>query len=182
MILSVLLILSLIFATVVIHLEGLWFIRSNARRLANSPRLGLSALVLMSLALHVIEIILYGVVYLVSDRYLNIGSFSGSDKFDTMQYFYFSAETFTALGYGDVLPTGDLRLIATAEPLNGLTLISWSGAYTFVAMQRFWVDRVTTARGGRPAPARPPAPAGVKVTVKPRPRPAKPPEPPKPPA
>lgn len=40
---------------------------------------------------------------------------------------YFSAETFTTLGYGDVVPHGDLRLLAGIEALNGLLLIGWTG-------------------------------------------------------
>jgi len=37
-----------------------------------------------------------------------------------------------------VVPTGDLRLVAGVEALNGLLLIGWSASYTFIAMERFW--------------------------------------------
>jgi len=53
---------------------------------------------------------------------------------------YFSAETYTSLGYGDVVPTGPLRTLAGVEALNGLLLIGWSASFTYVAMQRFWGD------------------------------------------
>ena len=54
---------------------------------------------------------------------------------------YFSAETFTSLGYGDVVPTGPLRALPGFEALNGLLLIGWTASYTYVAMQHFWRDR-----------------------------------------
>jgi hypothetical protein len=52
--------------------------------------------------------------------------------------FYFSAETFTSLGYGDIRPSGPLRLLAGAEALNGLLLIGWSACFAYISMERFW--------------------------------------------
>ena len=49
-------------------------------------------------------------------------------------------EALHSLGYGDVVPSGDLRLLAGMEALNGLLLIGWSASYTFIAMERFWKD------------------------------------------
>jgi hypothetical protein len=51
---------------------------------------------------------------------------------------YFSAETYTSLGYGDVVPHGDLRLLAGMEALNGLLLIGWTASYTYISMERLW--------------------------------------------
>ncbi|MGH9929827.1 MAG: potassium channel family protein, partial [Pyrinomonadaceae bacterium] len=53
---------------------------------------------------------------------------------------YFSTETYTSFGYGDVIPSGDLRMVAGVEALNGLLLIGWSASYTYIAMVRFWSD------------------------------------------
>ena len=50
----------------------------------------------------------------------------------------FSAESYTSRSYGDVVPTGAVRLLAGAEALNGLLLIGWSASYTYIAMERFW--------------------------------------------
>ena len=38
--------------------------------------------------------------------------------------------SFTSLGFGDIVPTGAVRLLAGAECLNGLLLIGWSASYT----------------------------------------------------
>jgi hypothetical protein len=51
---------------------------------------------------------------------------------------YFSAETYTSVGYGDVVPVGHVRLLAGIEALNGLVLIGWTASYTYIAMERFW--------------------------------------------
>jgi hypothetical protein len=55
-----------------------------------------------------------------------------------MNCLYFSAETFTSLGFGDVTPVGPIRLLAGLEALNGLLLIGWSASFTYIAMERFW--------------------------------------------
>jgi len=52
-----------------------------------------------------------------------------------LDYFYFAAETYSTLGYGDVVPTAQLRLIASIEPLNGLMLLAWSGSFLFILIQ-----------------------------------------------
>lgn len=146
MLIAVLIILVLCVVTVMIHMEGLWYMRRNLRWVVDNPRLGLVTVVLLLLALHVIEISFYAVGYIAADLWFDIGNFADEKGFDTLSYFYYSAVTFTAVGYGDILPTGVIRLIAAAEALNGLTLISWSGAFTFIAMQRFWSDRLTELR------------------------------------
>ena len=51
---------------------------------------------------------------------------------------YFSAETCTSLGSGDLTPNGPVRLLAGVEALNGLLLIGWSASFTYISMGRFW--------------------------------------------
>ncbi len=52
--------------------------------------------------------------------------------------FYFSTETFTSLGFGDMMPVGPIRMLAGIEALNGLLLIGWSASYLYIAMERYW--------------------------------------------
>jgi hypothetical protein len=42
---------------------------------------------------------------------------------------FFSAETFTSVGYGERVPVGVMRIPAIAESLNGLMMLGWSGSY-----------------------------------------------------
>jgi hypothetical protein len=69
------------------------------------------------LALHSIEIWAYAFLYEVVA------------EFDTLETsLYFSATTFTTLGFGDVTLDPGRRLIAGTEGLIGLILIGWSTA------------------------------------------------------
>ena len=67
-------ILGLALATIFIHLEGLWYVRRIPGLLREYPRLALMSVVMLSLCLHVIEIAVYGGVYLTADRFLDIGT------------------------------------------------------------------------------------------------------------
>jgi hypothetical protein len=83
--------------------------------------------------------------YFYLNDVLALGSFSGSftDEFST--YLYYSTETFSSLGFGDILPHGAVRLVTGIEVLNGLLLIAWSGSFVFILMQRYWkIDSRTT--------------------------------------
>jgi hypothetical protein len=87
---------------------------------------------------HILEIILYGAAYYFLRDKLGLGSFTGQfiDSFPT--FVYFSAETYTSVGFGDIIPTGPLRFVCGIEALNGLLLIGWSASFTYVFMEHFW--------------------------------------------
>ena len=53
-----------------------------------------------------------------------------------------SAETYSSLGYGDIYPLGDIRLLASITPLIGILLLGWSGAFLFslFAVNFFFTD------------------------------------------
>ena len=48
--------------------------------------------------------------------------------------------TLTTVGFGDVVPEGPIRMIASAEALLGLALITWSASFSYLQMQRVWRD------------------------------------------
>jgi hypothetical protein len=49
---------------------------------------------------------------------------------------YFSAITFSTLGYGDIVPPKEWRLLAGLEGINGFMLVGWSTAYLVSAGMR----------------------------------------------
>lgn len=149
MLITWLYILTLAAATILIHLEGLWLLRTMPRYFEDAPRLGVLSVVMTCLMLHVVEISLYAIGFMTADQWFAVGQFNDEKSLDLMAYFYYSAITYTAVGYGDILPSGDIRLLAAAESLNGLLLIGWSGAYTFIAMQKLWSDRALAKREAR---------------------------------
>jgi Ion channel len=55
---------------------------------------------------------------------------------------YFSMETFTTLGYGDITLEKNWRLLSSFEGANGLLMFGWSTALVFAAVQ--WIYRTRT--------------------------------------
>lgn len=138
MIQTLLFAIALLVSTVWIHAAGLGLLRLKIQRRSISGHLTLAITVLLILVLHIIEIGMFAAAIWFLNFVVDIGEIVGAREFSAMDYFYYSAETFTALGSGDLTVTGGLRLIAAIEPLNGLVLIAWTGAFTYWAMEHYW--------------------------------------------
>jgi hypothetical protein len=130
--------LFLLVATTFIHYEVLRLLTAALPALRIRPRLQLIFVILGAFGAHFMEILLYGGAYWLLATVFHIGSMGDPGPLPFTRCLYFSAETYTTLGYGDVLPHGDLRLLAGLEALNGMLLIGWTASYTFLSMERFW--------------------------------------------
>jgi hypothetical protein len=130
--------LLLLVATTVIHYEVLRLLTAALALLRIEPRVKLIVVIVAAFGAHATEILLYGLAYYLLATHLGRGSMGETDMLTFARCLYFSAETFTSLGYGDVVPHGDLRLLAGMEALNGLLLIGWTTSYTYISMERFW--------------------------------------------
>jgi hypothetical protein len=139
-------------ATVLVHYEALRLISLYIGRSSLRPRARVLVVLFGTVLAHLLEIGLYAFVSWFADAVLDIGGLGGPGAAKYVTYFYFSAETYTSLGMGDLRPTGVLRLITSLEVLNGLILIGWSTSFTFLAMSRLWDLHATVAS---PAQARP---------------------------
>jgi hypothetical protein len=95
-------------------------------------------LIFVVLAAHVAEIWLFGIGYFLLSRNYALGSLSGLPTTDLPDFVYFSAVTYTTLGFGDAVPVGAIRFLAGVEALTGFVMITWSASYTFLEMQRDW--------------------------------------------
>ncbi len=133
----------LLVLTTVIHYEMLRALAVGLPMLHMPARAKLIIVIVGAFFAHIAEIFLYASAFYVLARYLNAGTLGEVSRFSMTLCLYFSTETFTSLGYGDIVPGGALRLLAGLESLNGLLLIGWSASYTYIAMERFWsaVDR-----------------------------------------
>ena len=138
MLLVVLVCLTLLILTTVIHYEVLRGLTSVLLVLRIRPRAKLIVVIITTFLAQVVEIGLYALAIVVLVRVGGLGMLGDPARFGFDVALYFSAETFTSLGYGDVVPSGDMRLLAGAEALNGLLLIGWSASYAYIAMERFW--------------------------------------------
>jgi hypothetical protein len=87
---------------------------------------------------HLAEMAIYGLAIYALINYIGLGSLRGFDRASLENCIYFSAETYTSLGFGDIVPVGPVRLLAGLEALNGLLLVGWSASYVTIAMERFW--------------------------------------------
>jgi len=126
----------LVVLTTVIHYEVLRALSAGLPALNVRSRARLLVVILGAFFAHAAEILLYALAIYALVAYAHLGSLGG--QFSLSGCLYFSAETYTSLGYGDVIPLGELRLLAGVEALNGLLLIGWSASYTYIAMERFW--------------------------------------------
>jgi hypothetical protein len=66
--------------------------------------------------------------------------------------FYFSAENYTALGYGDIILPGQWRLLGPLEAINGLLLFGLSTALMFAVMQHLIMNRLRRHANAQPEP------------------------------
>jgi hypothetical protein len=130
--------LLLLVATTVIHYEVLRLLTACLPILRIRPRVQLIFVILGAFCAHFIEILLYGAAYYLLATHFDVGNMGQPGTLHFSRCLYFSAETYTTLGYGDVLPHGDLRMLAGLEALNGMLLIGWTASFTFLSMERFW--------------------------------------------
>jgi len=139
-------IVLLVAVTVAIHALGtVYWIRHLGRHYTRTdgelrahkalPALTWSAVWL--LMLHLVEVVVWAVSYLLIMPGEKISTFE--------EAVYFSAVIFTTLGYGDItLVEHEWRLLSGAEALNGILLVGWSTALLYAVFQRSWQGLVKT--------------------------------------
>ena len=130
--------LVLIALTTLIHYEVLRAMHAILPPLAIPKRTKVLVVIFGTFAAHFVEIAIYGAALYVLIKHMGVGHLSGSLPFSFENCLYFSAETYTSLGFGDITPAGPLRLLSGVEALNGLLLIGWSASFTYISMERFW--------------------------------------------
>ena len=87
---------------------------------------------------HISQIMLFaGAYFLLRDKF-GLGGFGGHFNDVFTSFLYFSAETYTTLGLGDIFPSGSLRMVTGTEALTGLLMLSWTASFTYLEMRRYW--------------------------------------------
>jgi len=133
--------LILVVTTVVIHYEAPRLLAVHVAELQVPFRIRLRmALVMLAIiATHVLEVLLFALGLFLAARFVGVGDLAGQVHVGTFRDFlYFSFASYTTLGYGDIYPTGGLRIISGVEALIGLLMITWSASFTFLYMEKFW--------------------------------------------
>lgn len=127
---------------VLLHYEVLNVLSRRLARLEGRRRRRVLFGIFGVLSVHVAEIWIFGVAYvLLLTLSPAFGAVHGIPAPDVLDHIYFSAMTFTTVGFGDVYPSGPIRFLAGTEALTGLVLITWSASFTFLEMARFWRER-----------------------------------------
>ncbi len=128
--------ITLILLCMGVHHEALRLASSRLIASHIPPRLNVSLAVLIALAAHFVEVVIFSIGWhvLLQD---GVGSLSSAAT-DMETLIYFSLVTYTSLGYGDVIPIGPIRLLAGIESLVGLVLIAWTASFTYLEMRRYW--------------------------------------------
>ncbi len=147
--------MALLLATVVTHYEALRLLSVLTEGLRTSAHLRTLLVIGGATVAHMAEAAVFAAGYWLGEGPLHLGRFVGAVRLGPLQLFYFSLETFTTQGVGDIYAVGPMRLVASLEPLAGLILIGWSTSFTFLVMQRYWRLRARPRRrGARPAKVR----------------------------
>jgi hypothetical protein len=129
-------ILSSVLLAVGIHYEVLSFSSRKIRQIKFPKRPKVAVLVVCALAAHLIEIGIFTVGWLLlvqGDESILNTSDLGLDA-----AFYYSATTYTTVGYGDIISNGPGRFYSGIEALTGLVLIAWTASFTYLEMQCYW--------------------------------------------
>lgn len=112
--------------TALIHLSGLavltWLLRSHSRvmrQLRIMPMTVLLTAALGIVAIHTVEIWAWATLYL-----FGLGTFSHFEE-----ALYFSTQTYSSIGYGDVLMPMRWRILGAIEGGGGIIMLGWSTAF-----------------------------------------------------
>lgn len=156
MVLSLFLVFLLTLLSIGIHFTGLFtllhFLRRNAVHVTGPqtpPRLMRQALLMIATALGVFTIH-YVEIWMYALGFVAVGALD-----DMKTALYFSASSYSTLGFGDVVLSADWRLFSAFEGVTGLVLIGWSSAFLLSVTSRLRIlehDWETYAVRAQPKP------------------------------
>ncbi len=130
---------ALVSVSVMTHYETLRLMNDRLGSThAFSERAKVLAALVGSMASHLVQIGIFGVAYYVMRDKFGMGGFGGTFEDSLTSFLYFSSETYTTLGFGDIYPTGPLRMVCGIESLVGLLMVSWTASFTYLEMRRYW--------------------------------------------
>ena len=121
---------------VALHYEVLTHLAERHFKRSWPSRLVLPIGVLVVILTHVIEIWIFAFLYYFLLSTGDVGDVIGEFNYTIKDCAYFSFVNYTSLGYGDLVPTGNIRFTAGSEALTGLVLIAWTASFTYLQMQQ----------------------------------------------
>lgn len=120
--------------TVLLNYEGMHQLTRRMEGLAWLGRKRFLILIMALLLLQFVGVSLFAVGYLLTD----LQAARNTTPNDLLHYLYLSVSAYSTVGFGDVVPLGNARLLAGVESIVGFMIITWSASLTFLEMQRHW--------------------------------------------
>ncbi|WP_116367915.1 potassium channel family protein [Parahaliea mediterranea] len=111
------------------------------------PRFRIVLGVVGALLAHATEIWIFAIAYYLAIEHLDWGSLEGLDALSLLDCVYYSFTVYTTLGFGDIVPQGNIRYLTGIESLTGLVLITWTASFLYLEMQKYW-DSENHPKGG----------------------------------
>lgn len=126
-------------AVVMVHYEGLNLLsRSLAHSRTGNRRRKVLYGVFGVLALHMLEMWIFGLTAAGLLLLPDTGSITGADPLGLLDSVYLTATSYTTLGFGDLTPVGPIRFLVSMVALTGFVLVAWSASFTYLEMSRDW--------------------------------------------
>lgn len=129
----------LVMLVILIHYEFLFFLSRMMPKMKVKHRTRIIFGVLGGLIAHTVEIWVFAFAYYVALHYMHgMGELTGNFDSTFLDCIYFSFTIFTTLGFGDIVPIGDIRFLTGIESLAGLVLITWTASFFYYKMHKYW--------------------------------------------
>ena len=108
-----------------------WRLNHRRRKIGLFSRSILIWLVIMWMFVGIgVEATIWALLYLFSPEITVLSDFQTA--------FYFSMVTYTTLGYGDIVLTGDWRTLSSVQAANGVIIFGWTTALIIYLIQRIF--------------------------------------------
>ena len=131
--------IALVLACILCHYEALRAVNDFVPRVMLVPK---RARILVAIGgavvSHVFQVVLFAFAYYLLRDHYGLGTFAGHFRDAFSSFLYFSTETYTTTGFGDIRPIGYVRLLIGVEALTGLVMVGWTVSFSYLQMQRFW--------------------------------------------
>jgi ion channel len=93
----------------------------------------------LAVVAHLFEILIFAIAWQIMYS-MSLITFS-IDSPTFLDLVYFSGTTYTTVGYGDIVLTGNGRIMSVIEGVMGLVLIAWTASFTYFEMNRKWIKK-----------------------------------------
>ena len=96
-----------------------------------------------ALGAHLLEIAVFAAAMSMLHRLpadWGVGQLQSTEAHGMTDFLYWSAVSYTTMGFEHATPLGAIRLLVGMEALVGLVLVAWTASFTYVQMDKYWSE------------------------------------------